>query len=454
MSLQSICMQMNVTVRKGWMVGLLIVVLSCGTDEMLDPMPETDASAMPHTLATGWVDLQLYFVLRSPGFTPPVVSRAFAYCGLAFYESLLPAMPGYVTLQGQLNGIPKGSWPEPEAQRDYSYPISANTAAAQMTRYMFENAPVPDLPKIDSLENVMLTQLRTGLTDEVVLRSIDYGKQVSEAIYALSVTDGGHRGFNRNFPASYVPPKGDGLWIPTNSQLAMLPTWGNNRPFLTDIFSKMPSTTHPPFSTDVSSAFYKEAQEVYTNSQELTDEQTAIAFFWNDDVLATYTPPGHSISILNQLIRHESKSLAFAAEAFVKMGIAQSDAFLVCWKVKYAVNLLRPVTFIQKYIDEYWNALIITPPFPEYTSGHSTQSAAAAAILNNLFGSNYSFTDFTHSSLATGLPPRSFTTFDEMAAEVGASRLYGGIHFSSANKHGREMGYSIGNEVLNLTFRP
>ncbi len=439
--------------RKSFIIIFCLVafLLSCNEDDnpsTLPPSPE----ALPANFVTDWLDLQLYFVTRSPGFTPPVVSRAFAYCGLAYYEALVYGAASHQSLAGQLNGINENALPKPQAGVEYYFPIAANAAVAEMTRYMFENAPVPDLPKIDSTESANLALLRTTLPSEVVERSITFGKSISAALYTLSTTDGGHRGFNRNFPASYVPPVGTGLWVPTNSQLAMLPTWGNNRTFIKNLPTLIVPQGHPPFSTETTSSFYLEAMEVYNVTTNLTHEQEAIAFFWNDDPLITYTPPGHSLDILRNLLLRENKPLMEAAEAIVKMGIAQSDAFVLCWKIKYDDNLLRPVTYIQQHIDEFWNSLIITPPFPEYTSGHSTQSGCAAAILNDIFGGNYAFTDNTHIKLKTGLPARNFSSFDVMADECSNSRLYGGIHFRSANHHGKQTGYAVGAEVLKLQF--
>jgi hypothetical protein len=430
---------------------VLFVTTACEEDN--EHLPIQSPDELSARLATDWIDLQLYFVTKSPGFAPPVVARAFAYCGLAFYEALVPAMPSNKSLQGALNRLEAGTLPAPIEGLEYYFPLAANASAAEMSRLMFENAPTTDLPKTDSLEKVYVDLLKVGLKQDVIARSIQFGKDIATVLYSLSTADGGHRGFNRNFPASYVPPVGVGLWVPTNSQLALLPSWGSNQTFVKDIKSIVRVPTHPTFSTDQNSVFYFEAMKVYQVSKNLTDEQRAIAFFWNDDPLATFTPPGHSISIVNQLILHENKSLAFAAEAYARMGIALSDAFVVCWNVKYTSNLLRPVTYIQQHLDEFWNSLIIAPPFPEYTSGHSTQAAAAAVVLEHLFGANYSFIDKTHLKLNTGLGPRSFTSFNHMADECSVSRLYGGIHFEFGNQHGKQMGLSVGEAILKLPFK-
>src|SRR5690606_11036327 len=148
----------------------------------------------------------------------------------------------------------------------------------------------------------------------------------------------------------------------------------------------------------------------------LDAQQTEIALFWSDDPGATATPGGHSISILTQVLRAEQAGLDLAAEAYARLGIALAGGFLGCWNAKFEHNLLRPVTYIQYMWDAEWMPLLNTPPFPEYPSGHSVQSGAAAAVLTALFGDSYAFVDHTHD--ARGLAPRSFSSFDEFAQEA------------------------------------
>jgi len=123
----------------------------------------------------------------------------------------------------------------------------------------------------------------------------------------------------------------------------------------------------------------------------------------------------------------------------------------MCWRVKYEYDLLRPVTYIQRLIDPKWRPLLITPPFPEYPSGHSSQSGAAATVLNGFFGENFAFTDRTHEK--DGLPPRSFPSFWAAAEEAALSRLYGGIHFRAAIARGLDQGRCVGARVIALSTR-
>ncbi|MEZ4688669.1 MAG: vanadium-dependent haloperoxidase [Ignavibacteria bacterium] len=182
----------------------------------------------------------------------------------------------------------------------------------------------------------------------------------------------------------------------------------------------------------------------------MTEEQETIALFWADDG-GTYTPPGHSVAILMQLLNTGNYRLDFSAASLAKIGIAVSDAFISCWKGKFTYNLLRPITYIRNYIDPSWSPFVTTPAFPEYASGHSTQSGASAQVLSDILGYNYSFTDYTHTG--DGFAPRSFNSFFDFADEAAISRLYGGIHYRSANENGLDKGIEIGRNVSALHFQ-
>jgi hypothetical protein len=148
----------------------------------------------------------------------------------------------------------------------------------------------------------------------------------------------------------------------------------------------------------------------------------------------------------------ENASLSVAAEAYAKVGIGVADAFISCWWTKYNYNYIRPVSCIRALIASSWLPFVVTPPFPEYTSGHSVQSGATAEILTDIFGANYAFTDHTHDAL--GFVPRTFDSFYDAADEAAISRLYGGIHFRSAIDLGVAQGICVGQQVLaNLHFK-
>lgn len=408
----------------------------------------------PADVATEWFQLQLQLVQQTPGFSPPVASRAFGYSGVTLYESVVYGMPGYQSLAGQLNDLTELVHPSPVLE--YHWATAANSALATMTRLLFPTASEENQDRIDALYTQFANRYREALDTDIFDRSEAHGKATAIAIFKWSQTDGGHEGYMRSFPSDYVAPVAAGLWTPTprtegDPQSALLPYWGENRTFMPESSDECMPEAPPAYSEDAGSAFYTEAMEVYQTGQSLTEEQTEIALFWSDDPGKTATPPGHTVSILTQILRHEEASLAFAAEAYAKLGIAVADSFIGCWKAKYEYNLVRPATYIQQSIEETWVPILNTPPFPEYPSGHSVQIGAAEVVLTGLFGDAYAFTDYTHDDM--GLATRSFGSFSAMAEEAALSRLYGGIHFRSAIDFGLDQGRCIGGKVDTLVFR-
>ena len=398
-------------------------------------------------VATAWFDLSLELVRTTPGFSPPVASRAFGYAGVALYEALVPGMEGFRSLTGVLSGL--AAVPAAGGNRAYDWPSVANAALATVLRGLF---PASRTAAIDGFESRLEARLRPGLPPGTFARSVERGRAVAAAILEWSRSDGGHEGYLRNFPV-YSPPAGPGLWVPTphGFQPALQPYWGANRCLAIAGGADCPPGDHPPYSEDSRSGFFAEAYETYEAVRTLTPEQEEIARFWSDDPGQTATPPGHSISITTQVLRAEGASLAAAAEAYAKVGIAVCDAFVACWYAKYVYNVLRPVTYIQRLIDPSWLPLLTTPPFPEYPSGHSVQSGAAFQILTDLFGEGYAFVDRTHDD--RGLARRSFGSFLEAAEEAAISRLYGGIHFRAAIVNGVNQGRCIGRAASAMPIR-
>jgi hypothetical protein len=195
---------------------------------------------------------------------------------------------------------------------------------------------------------------------------------------------------------------------------------------------------------------------VYDVVRAVTPAERATAQYWSDEGGATATPAGHWIAILSGVITTEERSLAFAAEAYARLGMVMSDAFVSCWDAKYRHVFLRPITYIQRHIDPTWNTPrltdpLLTPPFPEHTSGHSVLSAAAAQVLTELVGEDYAFVDDAHTS--RGFPPRSYASFWEAAEEAALSRLYGGVHFRSAIELGVAQGRCVADQHAAIAFR-
>lgn len=401
----------------------------------------------PADVLNAYSTLQLEMIQNTPGFTPPVVSRALGYIGLTAYEAGVHGMPDRTSLVGvvpQLDALPL-----PDG--DLFWPEVINHAVYTVTADMFSNTPVELASELQTLRLDFSAQHSGEADAATVAASAAYGQELADAILVYAHADGQEGCQFTNFPPEYVLPTVPGVWVPLPGQAALQPFWGDKRCFVVEyVTDEMLSPEPPAFSSEPGSDLYNEAMAVYDAVNNATVETSNIAEFWADDP-GTVTPPGHSWSMLLQVLELEGSDLGFAAEAYARMGIALSDAFVQCWKTKYEFILERPITYINSYIDPDadWSTIVNTPPFPEYTSGHSTQSGAWGAVMTGLFGDNYAFTDYTHGDQFGG--PRSFSSFIECAEETAMSRLYGGIHFPVGNTEGTNSGIAIG-EMVNQLF--
>jgi hypothetical protein len=408
-----------------------------------------DLSASPSTVATEWFDLLLDIEQESTGFSPPVTSRAYAYVGITLYEALVAGMPGYRSLGGQLSSFTTPAQPQPNTA--YHWPTVANSALAAIVGSLFTTAPSARRADVHALERYFNVLAGTSVPGPMLWDSVARGRQVAQHVFEWSQLDGAAEGFRNNYPR-YERPQGPGLWSPTPPTFtrALQPYWGRNRPFVPgakDLFDPGPPL---PYSEEPGSAFRNEAVEVHDARGKPESEEEEIALFWSDDPRHAVTPPGHSLSIVTQVLRQHDLGLDAAAEAYARAGIAMADAFIACWDCKYRYNVVRPITYIRALLDPAWTSLVYTPPFPEYTSGHSAQSAAVALTLADQLG-DLPFEDHTHDR--RGFKARKFSTFSQFAEEAGLSRLYGGIHFRTAIERGAQQGKELGRLISKLSFR-
>lgn len=407
----------------------------------LPALPLNAASSPSDTLMT-WYKLVLELVRHTATYSPPVAARAFGYLGLASYEALASGT-GATSLAGQINGL-TALPARPEGVYDDSLVLHAVMSEAVAT--FFGNTGPTGQRAMAAMRDKLGAKLHAGVAQDVATRSAAYGLAVAQHIEIYSKNDGGADVENMGFPRDWPPPTGPEFWMPTSTivqqQAPLLPAWGENRPFAMPVDAPCTAGDPPTYSEDPTSEFYKQAMEVYDISKTLTDEQKAIARFWSDDPMLSPTPPGHWISITLQILRRDGSDALRAADALARVGMAVNDAFIACWVDKFRFNRIRPLTYIRRVIDKTWEALLITPPFPEYPSGHSTQSGAAAAVLTAVFGENFGFDDATHAD--DGIKPRKFADFNAAAAEAAMSRLYGGIHFRAANENGLRQGAEVG----------
>ena len=439
-----------------YLLVLLVSVLLWGCSKDEPVVIDNPASNYDASIPTSYFDLSLKITKETPGFSPPVAARAFGYSGLALYESVVHGMPGYRSLAGSINGLQPGTLSSPAPGQAYHWDLVANNALATFMTKIYANASNGNLQALENLRGQYNMKYIGDVTQETYDRSVNYGNTIANQIFAYAVSDGQEFAYMNNFPTSYVPPTGPGAWVPTPPSFspALQPYWGQVRPFLSSNITATQPAPPVAYSTSPTSTFYAQALEVYTVSTTITPEQELIARYWSDDPQTTATPPGHSISVASQIIKKENASLAKAAEAFAKVGMSVHDAFISCWKCKFDMSLVRPITYIKDYIDPAYNCLLTTPPFPEYTSGHSVQSGAAAQVLSDMFGYNYHFIDNTHAS-RTDIDgsPRAFNSFFEMADEAAISRLYGGIHYRDAIERGVVQGKKVGLNISALPFK-
>jgi PAP2 superfamily len=349
-----------------------------------------------------------------------------------------------LSLAGQLNGLAK--LPQRIVSETYDEALVIHAAMRDVVTALFANTGPTGQRVVSVFGKKQETKIATGVAEDVVIRSLTFGSAVAAHILAWSRDDGGAEISNLGFPLDYTIEKKPGLWVPTSliavQQKPLLPAWGKNRTFAMPQGSTCSLPAPPQFSEDKSSAFYAEALEVYETVKNITPEQRAIARFWSDDAMLSPTPPGHWISIAMQLFERDAVPLEKRVAVLARLGVTVADAFIGCWASKFEFDLLRPVTYIKKVIDPAWEPVLITPPFPEYPSGHSTQSGASAAVLAQAFGDNFAFEDETHTK--DGITPRRFENFTAAAEEAALSRLYGGIHFRSAIARGLEQGRCVG----------
>ncbi len=434
----------NLCFAKYLLAAIIMLLLASGPSR---------ADGRSDAVLAGWYGLVLELVRHTPTYSPPVASRSFAYLGITGFEAMASGSSGLNSLAGQLNGLE--ALPRRTEGLFHDDAIVLHSALEFAVQQHFNNTGPTGRRAMAAVGVKLRDETYRGVAADVIERSEAYGKIVAEHVLLWSQGDGGAVIANMGFPLTYELGNGPSDWQPTSlirqQQSPLLPEWGANRPFAMPQGTSCAIAPAVAFSEDKQSAFYAEALEVVTMKKNLTAEHRAIARFWSDDPMLSPTPPGHWISISLQLFKRDRVDIEMQVDVLARLGIAEADAFIGCWQSKFTHNLLRPVTYIKKLIDPTWEAVLITPPFPEFPSGHSTQSGAAAVVLTEMLGENFAFEDATHKK--DGLPPRKFTSFWAAAEEAGISRLYGGIHFRDAVVRGLEQGRCIGSFTAKLKTR-
>ncbi|MEC7772343.1 MAG: vanadium-dependent haloperoxidase [Bacteroidota bacterium] len=433
-------------------VVIFILISGCSTDN--SRVSETE-------VVLKWADMTNHITRYTPSNSPTFASRAYAYIALTMYESVVHGFPDHNSMAGQLNGL--DSLPKPDLKQDYNWVLSMNAAQSRIIKSIYQQTSDENKLKIDSLEQVIFEHFSDTLSQDLVDRSINYGERVANAIFEWSKTDGGHRGYLKNFDKNMVHPNFPGSWKPplyaqSFSHYPLHPHWGENRTFV-KANREIPEPYMIPYDTVPGSPYYNQFMEVYTKEQTLTRKEKEAAIWWGDDPDVTFTPPGHSYYIATLVVGEKNPDLIMASEAFAKTAMAVADAFIKCWEWKYHFFSERANTYIPKFIDAEWESFWPDPPFPAFPSGHAIQAASAATVLENTFGEQFVFTDRAHEGRErdevrdTDFVVRTFDTFWAFAQETADSRFYGGIHTPQDNEVGLEMGKTIANNVIALEWK-
>lgn len=416
-------------------------------------------------LTTSWYVHYTKMIARTDGYRPPVSARSLAYIGLATYEAAAPGMKEHQSIS---YNFPTLKLPTADPNLEYHWGVSTNAAFIFAMRSFVQNMDGTDFKRVDSIGKVYFTKYAAECDTAVFNRSKKFGEAVATAVYTYSIEDGQTNAFRNNKPTDYIPPIGLGLWerTPPDYFLALTPRWGKVRTFVVKESDKE-LKPHIPFSTEPNSEFYKQAKEVYDAVKNVTTESKWIAEFWSDELNGySVDAAGRWAGIANNFMAQQKTDLETALYVNVKLGMGLHDASVVCWNAKYHFNLLRPVTYINEYIDKEWKTILrdptkpegqrigITPQHPSYPSGHSILGAVATSVLINQFGDKINFTDRTHEkeTYFDGRP-RTFTSFTQMANENANSRILLGVHYRMDCVEGLRLGYLVGERINALNFK-
>lgn len=424
----------------------VFLVVSCKQEKHVENNTAANDPTFLHRGIKRLNDVVIYEI-----FSPPVASRIYGYASLSAYEAIRFSDSTYPSLAAKLHGYPE--MPSPDPAKKYQFTVAGIKAMFDITlRLTFTK----DSSRI-TMEQLLKELKETGIDQETYDNSIAFGEAVASAIWQRATKDQYKetRGMDR-----YTPSGLPGKWknTPPDYLDAIEPFWTKMMPMVMDSSTQFRPVPPPPYDLKPGSAFYKEVKEVIDTTKVLTEEQKNIARFWDDNAAAVThkghmmfankkpSPGGHWMNITAIACEKTNADIVKSAYAYAMSGITMYEAFISCWDEKFRSEYIRPVTVINESFDKNWQPLLQTPPFPEYTSGHSVVSSSVATVLTKQFGENFAFTD-DYELPYIGIQ-RSFPSFMKASEEACMSRLYGGIHFRSAIENGRDQGRKLGAFIL------
>jgi hypothetical protein len=387
---------------------------------------------------------------------PPAASRFYAYAMLGAYEAALCSQQKLPNINLKFNVDP-GIQPPP-VPKNLNLSFCTNYSLLQVGRQI-----MPSGVMLEEKQKLLIEHFRRKkkMSKEDLEQHIRYSEEIAKQVIQYARADD----YNKlSTYRRYTPSKLEGHWYPTPPEYmsAIEPQWKTVRPFFLDSAKQFAPPPPAVFSKDTTSSFYKQMLEVYKLSKSITPEQEKIANFWDCNPFAvTYSghmaiglkkisPGGHWMGITGIVCKKADLPLDSAILIHTMVALTLHDGFISCWQEKYSSDRIRPEGAINKMLDPAWRPLLQTPPFPEYTSGHSVVSSSVATVLTQLLGDQFGFVDT--SELYFGIPERRFNSFYEAANEAAVSRLYGGIHFRDACDNGVAQGKLIGQFVLTNVF--
>lgn len=379
-----------------------------------------------------WTELLLQ-AIRVNKTPPPVAARNLAIIQVGMFDAINSIIPKYNPYLIQVHSTHK---------------LVADVAAAKSARDLM----VKMFPANSNIwdEQLELTLLKFS-DDDLRSLSVALGAYIAEKVWEVRLGD-----LKNNNPFDAGSFIEIGMWKPTPPKFdsPLLTGWGKIKTFGLESGNQYRQSGPPKFN---SSEYARDFQEVSEFGEKIknkrTDEQTLIAKFWADGA-GTATPPGHWNIIALDILKNKKLSLIESSRLMTLLNISLADAGIAAWDMKYTYNCWRPITAIHEadadenpltLSDASWEPLLVTPPFPDYVSGHSTFSAAAAKVLELYFGSDK--ITFTSESEGTPGVVRTYNYFSDAAKEAGKSRIYGGIHYEFANRDGLKTGEKIGEYI-------
>jgi hypothetical protein len=421
---------------------LLFAISSCQENQS----PKLSDAEILHNNQDQLTQIIIYDV-----FSPPVASRLYVYSSLASYEAIRFSMEGKPSLTEKLHDF--GPMPQPEKDKEYNFTLAASKAFFNVVH----NVKVFSVDSLKNYEESLFKGFKDELDETVYNRSVAFGDSVARVILVRAKRDGYNQ--SRGKP-KYLGSNDPDKWRPTPPDYldGVEWCWNTMKPLVMDSASQFKPALPPLFSTDTASLFFRSVKEVYNINKNLTQEQMDIATFWDDNPLVIMhsghmmfgnkkiTPGGHWMGICAIASKQSDADAIKTARAYAMTALALYEGFISCWDEKYRSSYIRPVTVINETFDNTWMPFLQTPPFPEYTSGHSTITASAAVVLTSVFGNNFAFQD-TSDLRYIGMQ-RHFNSFYEAADETSISRVYGGIHYRFSVDIGAEQGKKLGNFIV------